>query len=355
MLDVGCGSGATSRHMAERVGLQGRVVGVDISITILAVAKERAEHISNLRFEVGDAQTMDLGEDAFDLIYSRFGVMFFQDAIAAFTNLHRALKPTGRLKFLAWRAAAENPWMQQPVTAIQEIFPPPPNSNPDVPDPNAPGPFSLAQLERLHHVLQSAGFTEVQVEAIDNHMRMGSADEAISLILGMMGPSIDQMSLATHEQLTTLHDSIRRVVAHYDTAEYPSAASRALGVRILTTRRVDHAGESSGEYRYDLYWLHSGFIYLVAVMDWFSRYVLSWSVSITMEVGFCLEALEQALEVAKPEIFNTDPGVQFTSVDFRGRLESAGIEISMDGRGRALDHVFVERLWRTVKYEDLIQ
>ena len=99
--------------------------------------------------------------------------------------------------------------------------------------------------------------------------------------------------------------------------------------------------------------LHSGFIYLVAVMDWFSRYVLSWAVSITMDVGFCLEALEQALEVANPEIFNTDQGAQFTSLDFTGRLESAGIRISMDGRGRALDNVFVERLWRTVKYEEV--
>ena len=99
--------------------------------------------------------------------------------------------------------------------------------------------------------------------------------------------------------------------------------------------------------------LHSGFIYLVAVMDWFSRYVLSWAVCITMEVGFCLDALEQALEVAHPDIFNTDQGAQFTSLDFTGRLESAGIRISMDGRGRALDNVFVERLWRTVKQEEV--
>jgi putative transposase len=99
--------------------------------------------------------------------------------------------------------------------------------------------------------------------------------------------------------------------------------------------------------------LHSGFVYLVAVMDWFSRYVLSWALSITLEVGFCLEALEQALGVAQPEIFNSDQGAQFTSIDFTGRLESAGIRISMDGRGRALDNVFVERLWRTVKYEEV--
>jgi len=99
--------------------------------------------------------------------------------------------------------------------------------------------------------------------------------------------------------------------------------------------------------------LHGGLIYLVAVMDWFSRYVLSWAVSITMDVGFCLEALEQALAVARPEIFNTDQGAQFTSLDFTARLVSAGIHISMDGRGRALDKVFVERLWRTVKYEEV--
>jgi len=99
--------------------------------------------------------------------------------------------------------------------------------------------------------------------------------------------------------------------------------------------------------------LHSGFIYLVAVMDGFSRYVWSWAVSITMDVGFCLEALEQALSQAQPEIFNSDQGAQFTSLDFTGRLESAGIRISMDGRGRALDNVFVERLWRTVKQEEV--
>jgi putative transposase len=99
--------------------------------------------------------------------------------------------------------------------------------------------------------------------------------------------------------------------------------------------------------------LHNGFIYLVAVMDWFSRYVLSWAVSITMDVGFCLEALEQALAVARPDIFNSDQGAQFTSLDFTGRLTAAGIQMSMDGRGRALDNVFVERLWRTVKYEEV--
>lgn len=99
--------------------------------------------------------------------------------------------------------------------------------------------------------------------------------------------------------------------------------------------------------------LRCGFLYLAAVLDWYSRYVLSWRLSNTLDGDFCLEALEEALQIARPEIFNTDQGAQFTSREFTGRLESAAVAISMDGRGRALDNVFVERLWRTVKYEDV--
>ena len=99
--------------------------------------------------------------------------------------------------------------------------------------------------------------------------------------------------------------------------------------------------------------LAAGFVYLVAVIDWFSRYVLSWAVSITMDVPFCVEALEQAFRQGQPEIFNTDQGAQFTSQEFTARLKEGGVQISMDGRGRALDNVFVELLWRSVKYEDV--
>lgn len=100
--------------------------------------------------------------------------------------------------------------------------------------------------------------------------------------------------------------------------------------------------------------LHQGFVYLVAVMDWFSRYVLSWTLSVTLDGQFCCEALLHAFQHGKrPEIFNTDQGVQFTSSAFTGLLKHEGIQISMDGRGRALDNVFVERLWRSVKYEEV--
>jgi putative transposase len=99
--------------------------------------------------------------------------------------------------------------------------------------------------------------------------------------------------------------------------------------------------------------LRHGFLYLVAIMDWFSRYVLSWRLSNTLEGAFCIEALEEALALARPEIFNSDQGSQFTAAAFTSRLESCGVAVSMDGRGRALDNVFVERLWRSVKYEEV--
>lgn len=99
--------------------------------------------------------------------------------------------------------------------------------------------------------------------------------------------------------------------------------------------------------------LLDGFVYLVAVMDWFSRYVLAWRISNTLDTGLCLAALEEALAQGRPEIFNTDQGRQFTSADFTGRVERAGVRMSMDGRGRFLDNVFIERLWRSLKYEDI--
>jgi putative transposase len=99
--------------------------------------------------------------------------------------------------------------------------------------------------------------------------------------------------------------------------------------------------------------MRPGFVYLMAILDWFSRYVVGWAVSITQDAEFCIEALRDALSLSQPEIFNTDQGSQFTSTGFTGVLEAQGITISMDGRGRAFDNIFVERLWRSVKYEEV--
>jgi putative transposase len=120
-------------------------------------------------------------------------------------------------------------------------------------------------------------------------------------------------------------------------------------LRGVTVERVDQVWSTDITYVP----MTSGFMYLAAVIDWFSRYVITWRLSNTLDGGFCLEMLEDALRAGKPEVFNTDQGVQFTAAAWTGRLESAGVSVSMDGRGRCLDNVFVERLWRSVKYEDV--
>jgi putative transposase len=121
---------------------------------------------------------------------------------------------------------------------------------------------------------------------------------------------------------------------------------------LLRDRELTHADEVwSSDITYVP--MRHGFMYLTAVIDWYSRYVLSWRLSNTLEGRFCLEALDEALARGRPEIFNTDQGTQFTAREYTSRLEEAGIAVSRDGRGRALDNVFVERLWRSVKYEDI--
>jgi len=120
-------------------------------------------------------------------------------------------------------------------------------------------------------------------------------------------------------------------------------------LRGLKVERADHVWCSDVTYIP----LRGGFAYLTAVMDWYSRHVLAWRLSNTLEAGFCVEALEESLGRGRPEIFNTDQGSQYTSQAFTSRLLAAGVAISMDGRGRALDNVFIERLWRSVKYEEV--
>ena len=183
VLDIGCGCGATSLALAAHVGPTGRVLGLDISEPMLATARRRAEGLGHpLTFEIADAQTADLGEAAFDALFSRFGVMFFAEPEAAFANLHRALKPEGRLAFICWRGREENPWLTTPLEAARHLLPPLPE-----PEPYAPGPMAFADPARVHRILATAGFADIRVTAFDTMIGSGDLEET-TVLATRIGP-----------------------------------------------------------------------------------------------------------------------------------------------------------------------
>jgi SAM-dependent methyltransferase len=184
ILDVGCGTGQTTLALAARVGAQGSVLGVDISAPMLSIARRRAEaaRLSQARFVEADAQTFRFEAGDFDGVFSRFGVMFFADPVAAFGNIRRALKPGGRLAFVCWRAVGENPWMTPSTGDVLADAPPTPR-----PEPGAPGPFGFADPERVQGILTEAGFVDVAIARHDAKIGGNSLDDTIALSLNV-GP-----------------------------------------------------------------------------------------------------------------------------------------------------------------------
>jgi SAM-dependent methyltransferase len=161
VVDLGCGSGRTTLELASRVGPGGQVTGADITAELLARARERAAllAVGNVEFVHADVQVHDLGEARFDAAYSRFGVMFFTDPVAAFANVRRALRPGGVLSFVCWQSVFDNEWMLIPGAAVATVT----GSLPPMPGPDEPGPFSLADPGRVRAVLDAAGFDRVAI------------------------------------------------------------------------------------------------------------------------------------------------------------------------------------------------
>jgi len=163
VLDVGCGGGSDTLMLAGRLAPSARVLGVDISRPLLAVAREHLARSGSagarVEFLEADAADHDFGEGVFDLLFSRFGVMFFDDPTAAFGNLRRAMRAQGRLAFCCWQAVRENPWTALPLAAARRVLPPPPAA-----DPHAPGPFAFADPERVRSILDAAGWRDVALE-----------------------------------------------------------------------------------------------------------------------------------------------------------------------------------------------
>ena len=185
VLDVGCGAGASSLDLAGRVGAGGHVLGVDISEPLIGRARALAPQDTPALFQVADASSTELPQGAFDILFSRFGVMFFDDPTAAFAHMRRALKPGARVAFVCWRGMAENDWVRLPMDAIKGIVPP---TAP--PDPEAPGPFSFGDRGRVARILTAAGFTDIAIAPFDASIPFGKGetrdaalDDAVNMTL----------------------------------------------------------------------------------------------------------------------------------------------------------------------------
>ncbi|HEX2466290.1 MAG TPA: class I SAM-dependent methyltransferase [Thermoanaerobaculia bacterium] len=170
VLDVGCGTGQTTVEIARRVAPGGRVVGLDVSRPMLEAARRRPTPAGAVAidFREGDAQVAPIERAAYDVVFSRFGVMFFADPVAAFRNLHGALRSSGRLAVLCWQGLARNPWVAGPVQALAAVLP-----MPAPPPPGAPGPFSMGDPDRVKEILGGAGFRDVALAEIEDDLAIG--------------------------------------------------------------------------------------------------------------------------------------------------------------------------------------
>ncbi len=184
VLDIGCGGGSTTLAMARRVGSQGRCVGVDVSPELVAAAQASVRD-EPAQFLLGDAQTYAFETAAFDAVMSRFGVMFFDDAVAAFAKLRGAVKPDGKLAFACWRSPADNPMVAIPMQAAAPLLSQPP---PPPPPADAPGRFSFADPDRVRGILERGGWRDIVIAPLDAPSPI-SLDEqmAISVDLGALG------------------------------------------------------------------------------------------------------------------------------------------------------------------------
>jgi len=219
VIDVGCGCGQTTLELGRRVGPAGRVLGVDVSAPMLARAIEAAREAGarNVHFVPGDAQTHRFTPQAFDLVYSRFGVMFFAEPAAAFANLHAALRPGGRLAFVCWQTVPENPWVSVALqAAAQHLTLPPP------PAPDAPGPFSFADAGRVRGILARAGFVRTNVEALRETLTVGGAatvDEAARFLVEGVGPTTAALRDADPAVRARVADAVRAALTPFATAD----------------------------------------------------------------------------------------------------------------------------------------
>ncbi|GAO11330.1 methyltransferase [Streptomyces lydicamycinicus] len=230
VLDIGCGSGGTSLE-AARAAAEGSVLGVDVSAPMLAEARKRAADsgLPQVAFERGDAQVHRFADGAFDIAISRFGVMFFADPEAAFANIARALRPGGQLAFLCWRSLRDNAYMTVPMDAIAPYV-----QLPELDAPGAPGPFSLADADRIRKLLDSTGFDEITISAVDEPMWMGpDPHDVVAYQLDMPG-SRAMLAEASAEARAKTVTALRDALAEHQGSDGVTLGSAAW---LVTARR----------------------------------------------------------------------------------------------------------------------
>ncbi len=239
VLDVGCGCGQTSLQLAERVGRHGEVLGIDISAVMLERAVQRAAQtgLANVRFRNADAQTERFSE-RFDLLFSRFGVMFFASPVEAFANLLAALRPGGRLTCVTWRPLAENPWMGLPLEAAARHLP----ARDEAPDPTAPGPFAFADSARVESILEEAGFVGASHERLTQTLRVGGGqtfDQTVSFVaqLGPLGAALRESEEDVRERVL---QAVREALEPYRSGGDGGVRMQA-GAWIVRARKSDVA------------------------------------------------------------------------------------------------------------------
>jgi len=231
VLDVGCGCGDSSLELGRRVGPAGAVTGLDVSAVMLARARERAREagLANIDFTNADAQTCSFADIRREMVFSRFGVMFFSDPVAAFANLRSALAPAGRLAFVCWQELGRNPWMRVPLmaAATHVQLPPPPAEG-------APGPFAFANANRLRGILESAGFTAIAVDPLEREIALaggGDLERAVDVTM-QLGPAGRVLREADDSVRRRARESIREALAPYAT---PEGVRLACAAFIVTT------------------------------------------------------------------------------------------------------------------------
>jgi ubiquinone/menaquinone biosynthesis C-methylase UbiE len=209
VIDIGCGTGDTLLAFAKVVGPSGSVLGVDVSVPMLGFAKHRAAEagLGNVTCALADATSYAFEPRWADLVYSRFGVMFFDNPIKAFTNIHSGMKAGGRLVFVCFRSMPESPWFRVPIEAARPHVPPQPPA-----DPTAPGMFSLAREERLRGILTEAGFREMGLKATDVPIHGKDTTQSMAFIT-QAGPLPALLENASDEQRTRATEAVRKALA----------------------------------------------------------------------------------------------------------------------------------------------